>query len=109
MTTFKTNDKKFVAENRIYLGELPAHLAHTGVPKDVSRTGLFRLIQREGNTLRFKTGMKYAETLVAKVLPQPTTGAELCFVDYRGARIMLDASCYMLGGVKLSESQRNVK
>lgn len=102
MTTFNFNDKKFVAAgNRVYIGELPAHLAHTGVSKDVARTGLFRLTQREGNTLTFKTGMRYAETLEAKILIQPTTGAEVCFVNYRGARIMLEASNYMFGGKKL--------
>ena len=104
MTAFKTNDKQFVAaENRVYIGELPSHLTHRDVPKDVARAGLFKLVQREGNTLTFKTGMRYAETLVGKVLTQQTTGAEICFVNYHGAHIMLEASYYMKGGVRLRE------
>lgn len=56
---FKHSDKTFVAgENRIYIGELPPHLAHIGVPRDVARNGMFKLIGREGNMLHFKTGTR---------------------------------------------------
>ena len=92
----KHTDKFFVTgENRIYLGELPHHLAHKGVPRDVARTGFFRLVDREGNTLQFKTGMKYLTPCQGKVLTNPKTGEEICFVEYRGSRIMLEASHYM--------------
>ena len=101
---FKHSDKEFVAGvNRVYIGELPPHLAHTGVPKDVARSGRFQLISREGNMLHFKTGTRYATSCSGKVLTSLQTGNEICFVEYRGARIKLDASYYMTGGRKLTK------
>jgi hypothetical protein len=101
---FKHSDKEFVAGvNRVYIGELPPHLVHTGVPKDVARSGRFQLIGREGNMLHFKTGMRYATSCSGKVLTSLQTGNEICFVEYRGARIKLDASYYMTGGRKLTK------
>ena len=101
---FKHSDKEFVAGvNRVYIGELPSHLAHTGVPKDVARSGRFQLIGREGNMLHFKTGMRYATSCSGKVLTSLQTGNEICFVEYKGARIKLDASYYMTGGRKLTK------
>ena len=74
---FKHSDKEFVAGvNRVYIGELPSHLAHTGVPKDVARSGRFELIGREGNMLHFKTGMRYATSCSGKVLTSLQTGNE---------------------------------
>ena len=101
---FKHSDKEFVAGvNRVYIGELPPHLAHTGVPKDVARSGRFELIGREGNMLHFKTGMRYATSCSGKVLTSLQTGNEICFVEYRGARIKLEALNYMTGGRKLTK------
>jgi hypothetical protein len=101
---FKHSDKEFVAGvNRVYIGEQPPHLAHTGVPKDVARSGRFQLIGREGNMLHFKTGTRYATSCSGKVLTSLQTGNEICFVEYRGARIKLDASYYMTGGRKLTK------
>lgn len=106
MDMFKYSDKVFVAEdNRNYIGELPHHLAHKGVPKDVSRTGFFKLVGREGNTLQFKTGMKYLTPCQGKVLANPKTGEEICFVEYRGSRIMLEASHYMHGGRRVTREE----
>lgn len=103
---FKHSDKAFVAGvNRVYIGELPPHLAHTGVPKDVARSGRFQLISREGNMLHFKTGTRYATSCSGKVLTSLQTGNEICFVEYRGARIKLDASYYMTGGRKLTKER----
>ena len=105
---FKHSDKVFVAEdNRNYIGELPHHLAHKGVPKDVSRTGFFKLVDREGSTLLFKTGMKYLTPCQGKVLTNPKTGEEICFVEYRGSRIMLEASHYMHGGRRVTREEMN--
>ena len=90
---FKHSDKEFVAGvNRVYIGELPPHLAHTGVPRDVARNGMFKLIGREGNMLHFKTGTRYSTSCSGKVLTSLQTGQELCFVEYEGARIRLEAS-----------------
>ena len=101
---FKHSDMEFVAGvNRVYIGELPPDLAHTGVLKDVARSGRFQLIGREGNMLHFKTGMRYATSCSGKVLTSLQTGNEICFVEYRGARIKLDASYYMTGGRKLTK------
>lgn len=108
MDMFKHSDKVFVAEdNRNYIGELPHHLAHKGVPRNVSRTGFFKLVGREGSTLQFKTGMKYLTPCQGKVLTNPKTGEEICFVEYRGSRIMLEASHYMHGGRKVTREEMN--
>ena len=106
MDMFKHSDKVFVAEdNRNYIGELPHHLAHKGVPRDVSRTGFFKLVGREGSTLQFKTGMKYLTPCQGKVLANPKTGQEICFVEYRGSRILLEASHYMYGGCRVTRKE----
>ena len=108
MDMFKHSDKVFVAEdNRYYIGELPHHLAHKGVPRDVSRTGFFKLVGREGSTLQFKTGMKYLTPCQGKVLTNTKTGEEICFVEYRGSRIMLEASHYMHGGRRVTREEMN--
>ena len=102
----KHTDKFFVAgENRVYLGELPHHLAHKGMPSNVARTGLFRLTDREGNTLHFKTGVRYATPCSGKVLTNPKTGEEICFIEYRGSRIQLEASHYMSGGRRVTREE----
>ena len=89
----------------VYLADLPSHLARRGVPSDVARTGMFKLIGREGNMLHFKTGTRYATSCSGKVLTSLQTGNEICFVEYRGARIKLDASNYMYGGRKLTQER----
>lgn len=89
----------------VYLADLPSHLARRGVPSDVARTGMFKLIGREGNMLHFKTGTRYATSCSGKVLTSLQTGNEICFVEYRGARIKLDASYYMTGGRKLTQER----
>ncbi len=64
--------KVFVAgENLIYHCELPSHLAKTGLPKNVARTELFRLDERNGNTLTFKSGKRYASTYIHSRTPKP--------------------------------------
>ena len=106
MDMFKHSDKVFVAEdNRNYIGELPHHLAHKGVPKDVSRTGFFKLVGREGSTLQLKTGMKYLTSCSGKVFTNPKTWEEISFVEYRGSRIMLEASRYMDGGRRVTREE----
>ena len=87
----------------VYLADLPSHLARRGVPSDVVRTGMFKLIGREGNMLHFKTGTRYATSCSGKVLTSLQTGNEICFVEYRGARIKLDASNYMYGGRRVTQ------
>jgi hypothetical protein len=75
------------------------------VPRDVARTGFFKLVGREGSTLQFKTGMKYLTPCQGKVLTNPKTGEEICFVEYRGSRIMLEASRYMHGGRRVTREE----
>ena len=87
----------------VYLADLPSHLAHRGVPSDVARTGMFKLLGRERNMLHFKTGTRYATSCSGKVLTSLQTGNEICFVEYRGARIKLDASNYMYGGRRVTQ------
>lgn len=103
-----SKSKVFVAgENLIYHCELPSHLAKTGLPKDVARTELFRLDERNGNTLTFKSGKRYASTYTAKALQNPKTGAEICFVENKGTRVMLDAAQYFKGGRRISQESLN--
>ena len=100
--------KVFVAgENLIYHCELPSHLAKKGVSKNVARTELFRLVERNGNTLTFKSGNLYATTYIAKALQNLKTGGEICFVEYKGTRVMLDASQYFKGGRRISQESLN--
>ena len=102
---FKHTDKTFVVgDNRSYIAELPHHLAHKGLPSDVARTELFKLDSREGNLLTFKHGVRYRTPISGKVLTNLKTGEEICFLDYRGSRIMLEASHYMHGGRKVSHN-----
>ena len=103
---FKHADKTFVVgENRSYIAELPHHLAHKGLPSDVARTALFKLDSREGNLLTFKHGVGYRTPISGKVLTNLKTGEEICFLDYRGSRIMLEASHYMHGGRRVSKER----
>ena len=100
--------KVFVAgENFVYHCELPSHLTKKGLPKNVARTELFRLDERNGNTLIFKSGIGYRSTYTAKALQNPKTGAEICFVEYKGTRVMLDASQYFKGGRRISQESLN--
>jgi hypothetical protein len=94
----KNPNHVFIAGQRIvYLADLPHHLAHKGVPKDVARIGLFRLDERQGNKLIFKSDLRYANSYPARVLISPKTGEEICFVEFHGSRIMLEAKRYMYG------------
>ncbi|MBO5134658.1 MAG: hypothetical protein J6C15_05860 [Bacteroidaceae bacterium] len=103
---FKYADKTFVAgENRVYIAELPHHLAHKGLPSDVARIQLFKLDLREGNLLTFKHGKRYSFPVSGKVLTNPKTGEEICVLNFRGSRIMLEASHYMHGGRKVSREE----
>lgn len=103
---FKHTDKTFVVgENRSYIAELPHHLAHKGLPSDVARTELFKLDSRKGNHLTFKHGVRYRTPISGKVLTNPKTGEEICFLDYRGSRLMLEASHYMHGGRRFSQER----
>ena len=100
--------KVFISgENLVYYGELPLHLAKKGVSKNVARTELFRLDERNGNTLIFKSGKLYASTYIAKALQNTKTGGEICFVEYKGTRVMLDASQYFKGGRRISRESLN--
>ena len=103
---FKHSDKVFVAgENRNYIGGLPTNMVRTDIPKNVARSELFKLTGREGNILYFHTGIGYATPCTGKVLISTQTGEEQCYVEYKGARIKLEASYYMAGGRKLSSER----
>lgn len=110
---WKTTEKKFVASNRIYFGELPPHLAQVGVPQSVARDGMFYLTKREGNQLTFyihHLGSRDNKiTLTAKVLTNPTTGEEVCYVNYEGTRILLQASTFMTRGRRLTKEEMEKK
>ena len=49
--------------------------------------------------------MKYLTPCQGKVLTNPKTGEEICFVEYRGSRIMLEASHYMGGGRRVTRGE----
>ena len=90
--TMLYSKKQFIpGENRVYFGELPHHLAIKGVPKNMARVGFFRLDERHGNTLIFKTGDRFATRCYGKVLINAKTGMEACLIEYRYSRILLEA------------------
>ncbi len=95
---YHPNDKTFTAgENLVYIADLPAHLAHTDVPKNVALYQHFKLVQRIGNELVFKSGAGYATEYRTKALKSPATGREICFVNYRGERLLLESIRYIHG------------
>ena len=101
---YHPNDMTFKAgENLVYIADLPAHLAHTDVPKNVARYEHFKLVQRSGNELVFKSGTGYATEYRAKALKSPSTGLEICFVNYRSARLLLESTRYMQGGSSITQ------
>jgi hypothetical protein len=101
---YHPNDMTFKAgENLVYIADLPAHLAHADVPKNVASKELFKLVQRTGNELVFKSGTGYATEHRAKALKSPSTGLEICFVNYRGARLLLESTRYMQSGSSITQ------
>lgn len=103
---FRHSDKTFVAgENRVYIGEFPPHMAQAGIPKDVACKGMFKLIGKDDNMLHFKTGVGYATSCSGKVVTSLQVGQEICFVEYKGARIKLEASYYMTGGRRMTKER----
>lgn len=90
----------------VYLADLPSHLARRGVPSDVARTGMFKLYKRENNELVFKNNKRDDHNLYrARVLKSLTTGNEVCYIQFRGSRILLDASNYMHGGRRVTQER----
>ena len=101
---YHPNDKNFKdGENLVYIADLPAHLMHTDVPKNVVLYQYFKLVQRTGNELVFKSGTGYATEYRAKALKSPSTGREICFVNYRGERLLLESTRYIIGGRSISQ------
>ena len=101
---YHPNDKTFKdGENLVYIADLPAHLMHTDVPKNVALYQYFKLVQRTGNELVFKSGAGYATEYQAKALKSPATGREICFVNYRGVRLMLESTRYIYGGRSITQ------
>ena len=84
-----------VDDNRDYRAVLPPHLAEPGLPKDVARLVYFRLKSRNGNELTFLGDVGYSREYHCKVLKSPTTGKEICYVTFRGERLLLEASVYI--------------
>ena len=96
---FHPTSLEFVADdNRVYQAELPPHLAEPGLPKDVARLVYFRLKSRNGNELTFLGDVGYSREYHCKVLKSPTMGKEVCYVTFRGVRLLLEASVYIRGG-----------
>ena len=94
---FHPTSLEFVADdNRVYQAELPPHLAEPGLPKDVARLAYFRLKSRNGNELTFLGDAGYRTEYHCKALKNPTTGKEVCYVTFRGVRLLLEAQVYIL-------------
>ena len=90
---------EFVAdEYHHYKAELPPHLAEPGLPKDVARLVFFKLKSRNGNELTFLGDVGYRSEFHTKALKSPSTGKEVCYVTFRGVRLLLEAPAYMCGG-----------
>ena len=98
---FHPTSLEFVADgNRDYRAVLPSHLAEPGLPKDVARFVYFRLKSRNGNELTFLGGAGYRTEYHCKALKSPTTGKEVCYVTFRGVRLLLEAQVYIRRGGK---------
>ena len=98
---FHPTSLEFVADdNRVYQAELPPHLAGPGLPKDVARLVYFRLKSRNGNELTFLGDAGYRTEYHCKALKNPTTGKEVCYVTFRGVRLLLEAQVYIRRGGK---------
>ena len=92
---------EFVADdnrNRVYQAELPPYLAEPGLPKDVACLAYFQLKSRNGNELTFLGDAGYRTEYQCKALKNPTTGKEVCYVTFRGVRLLLEAQVYIRGG-----------
>ena len=85
-------------ENLVYIADIPAHLAHGDRPRNVACKELFKLVQRNGNELIFKSGELYATEYRSRALKSPSSGVEICLVTYRGTRLIIEATRYMNGG-----------
>lgn len=92
-----------VDDNRDYRAVLPPHLAEPGLPKDVARLVYFRLKSRNGNELTFLGDFGYSREFHCKVLKSPTTGKEVCYVTFRGVRLLLKASVYIRRGKPVTD------
>ena len=101
---FHPTSLEFVADdNRDYRAVLPPHLAEPGLPKDVARLVYFRLTSRNGNELTFLGDLGYRREYHCKVLKSPTTGKEVCYVNFRGERLLLEASVYIRRGKPVTD------
>ena len=101
---FHPTSLEFVADdNRDYRAELPPHLAEPGFPKDVARLVYFRLKSRNGNELTFLGDFGYSREYHCKVLKSPTTGKEICYVTFRGERLLLETSVYIHAGKPVTD------
>lgn len=78
-----------------------------GLPKDVANVVLFQLKEREDGVLKFQGGDHYAKCYMSKVLKNPNSGTEICFVIYDGVRIMLEATEYIVGGKCITDRKWN--
>ena len=101
---FHPTSLEFVADdNRDYRAELPPHLAEPGLPKDVARLVFFKLKSRNGNELTFLGDVGYRREYHCKVLKSPITGKEICYVNFRGERLLLEASVYIHAGKPVTD------
>ncbi|MBR2031681.1 MAG: hypothetical protein IKA04_05640 [Alistipes sp.] len=92
-----------VDDNRDYRAVLPPYLAEPGLPKDVARLVYFRLKSRNGNELTFLGDFGYSREYHYKVLKSPTMGKEVCYVTFRGVRLLLEASVYIRRGKPVTD------
>ena len=65
-------------------------------------TVYFRLKSRNGNELTFLGDAGYRTEYHCKALKNPTTGKEVCYVTFRGVRLLLEAQVYIRGGKPVS-------
>ena len=101
---FHPTSLDFVADdNRVYQAELPPYLAEPGLPKDVACLAYFQLKSRNGNELTFLGDAGYIREYHCKVFKSPTMGKEVCYVTFRGVRLLLEASVYIRRGKPVTD------
>ena len=62
----------------------------------MARLAYFELKSRNGNELTFLGDAGYRTEYHCKALKNPTTGKEVCYVTFRGVRLLLEAQVYII-------------
>ena len=90
----------------VYIIDKPVHRRTAAYDKWM----FFELKERNGNELTFRHRKKFdLKDYKGKVLTNPKTGDEICFIIFGMDKYMLDAKYYISAGRRLSEMREEEK